>query len=153
MYLASTITVMDAARLHKLARVLRELAIDVTSDLSEGRATPTEVTIGMDIFEHDATTVGEIAKRTGVAQSQVSTTVAAMRDYGLLSVESDPGDRRRGRITLDPAARRQLAGNRGRRPVSDAIRQHLLAHARAATAAEVRAVVQLLDALADRLLP
>lgn len=144
---------MDAACLHKLARVLRELAIDVTSDMPEGRASVTEVTIGMDLFEHEHTTVGEIAQRTGVAQSQVSTTVAAMRGYGMLTIETDPTDRRRRRISLDPEARRQLAGNRGRRPVTDAIREYLV-HRKGGmpSADETQTIEQLLDALADHLL-
>lgn len=143
---------MDAARLHKLARVLRELATDLTSEASEGRASATEVTIGMDIFEHDQTTIGEIAKRTGVAQSQVSTTVAAMLDYGLVTIETDPMDRRRRRITLDPKARRQLASSRGRRPISDAIRDYLVrGNGGTHSDAEVQAIEQLLDALAGHL--
>lgn len=143
---------MNAARLHRLARVLRELATDLTSETSEGRASATEVTIGMDIFEHDQTTIGEITKRTGVAQSQVSTTVAAMRDHGLLTIEADPMDRRRGRITLDPEAREQLASSRGRRPVGDAVRDYLVrGSGRTDSDAQVQAIEQLLDALADQL--
>ncbi|MFE9929355.1 MarR family winged helix-turn-helix transcriptional regulator [Streptomyces sp. NPDC005533] len=52
---------------------------------------------------HPATTVGEIAGRTGLPQSQVSTAVARLERAGAVDTEPDPADRRRRLIR--PAAK------------------------------------------------
>ncbi|MFG2987853.1 MarR family transcriptional regulator [Streptomyces sp. NPDC048257] len=48
-----------------------------------------------DVVSHPGTTVGEIAARTGLPQSQVSTAVARLEQAGSVDAESDPADRRR----------------------------------------------------------
>ncbi|WP_245667943.1 MarR family transcriptional regulator [Actinomadura macra] len=48
-----------------------------------------------DIVAHPDSAVGEIAERTGLPQSQVSTAVARLREAGSVVTAPDPGDRRR----------------------------------------------------------
>lgn len=52
-----------------------------------------------DIAEHPATAVGEIAARTGLPQSQVSTAIARLKESGAVETTPDPTDRRRALVT------------------------------------------------------
>ncbi|MFC7649112.1 MarR family transcriptional regulator [Streptosporangium lutulentum] len=47
-----------------------------------------------DLREHPDSSVGEIAKRTGLPQSAVSAAVARLREAGSVVTMTDPGDRR-----------------------------------------------------------
>ncbi|MER7585741.1 helix-turn-helix domain-containing protein [Kitasatospora sp. NPDC097691] len=60
-----------------------------------------------DVLAHPGTTIGEIATRTGLPQSQVSTAVARLAEAGSVDTEPDPADRRRRlvRATTRPSAR------------------------------------------------
>jgi MarR family len=49
----------------------------------------------MDTFAFPDSSVGEIATRTGLPQSYVSTVVARLRDLDVLETRPDPDDRRR----------------------------------------------------------
>jgi DNA-binding MarR family transcriptional regulator len=112
---------VDAHGLHRLARVLREIAIDAASD--EGEQTSlSEVAVVEDVAAHPGTSIGEISKRTGYAQSLVSRHVAELRDAGVLSTAADPRDRRRQQVTLDPRARSGFLAERGSRPLHDVLR-------------------------------
>ncbi|MFD0273487.1 MarR family transcriptional regulator [Kitasatospora sp. NPDC127111] len=64
------------------------------------------VTLG-DVLAHPGATVGEIATRTGLPQSQVSTAVARLVEAGSVETEPDPADRRRRlvRPAASPSAR------------------------------------------------
>lgn len=56
-----------------------------------------------DVREHPGSSVGEIAERTGLPQSAVSTAVARLRETGSVVTTPDPADRRR--VLIEPAAR------------------------------------------------
>ncbi|MFJ6482455.1 MULTISPECIES: MarR family transcriptional regulator [unclassified Streptomyces] len=60
-----------------------------------------------DVVSHPGTTVGQIAARTGLPQSQVSTAVARLEEAGSVDTEPDPADRRRRLIrpAAEPSAR------------------------------------------------
>src|SRR6476661_8473254 len=51
--------------------------------------------VASDIAAHPDTAVGEIAARTGLPQSQVSTAVARLKEAGAVVTQNDPADRRR----------------------------------------------------------
>lgn len=108
---------MNAARLHWLARHLREVAADATADAGDGRISASALAIIEDVANHPATSVGEVAGRTRLAQSLVSRTVAAMREAGVFVTTPDHADRRRLLISIDPATRLQLFRDRGARPI------------------------------------
>ncbi|MET7551825.1 MarR family winged helix-turn-helix transcriptional regulator [Streptomyces sp. NPDC005479] len=74
-------------------------------DLQQGSTRSVGVVLG-DLVTHPGTTVGEIAARTGLPQSQVSTAVARLEHAGSVDTEPDPADRRRRLIrpTVKPSA-------------------------------------------------
>lgn len=55
-----------------------------------------------DIVAHPDSAIGEIARRTGLPQSQVSTAVARLKETGSIETTQDPTDRRR--LLVRPAA-------------------------------------------------
>lgn len=89
--------------------------------------------------------VGEIAARTGLAQSLVSRTVAKLHDAGVVVTERDPGDGRRVLISIAPDVRTGLFRSRARRPVGPALRSRYPD----SSEAEIARVVALLQELAD----
>jgi DNA-binding MarR family transcriptional regulator len=138
---------VNAGELHRLARVLRQAATAATANPGEGAVSAGDLAIVEDVAHHRATSIGEIAQRTGLAQSLVSTTVARLRDGGMVDVETDPADRRRVRISVSASARKLFAA-RATRPVDVAIRQAVPG----ATDAERARVQELLGELARILL-
>jgi DNA-binding MarR family transcriptional regulator len=143
---------MEAGQVHKLARVLRDLALDATSDPTERRPNAAEALVAADLFEHAPTTVGEIAARTGVVQSQGSTVVAALDDAGVLTRERDPRDARRSLLVIPPAARKTFGTDRGRRSIDDTIRAYLADRRQPSSPTEVQDIVGILSQLGQRLL-
>ena len=141
---------VDAGRLHKLARVLREVALDATSDPADGRPSAAEALVAMDIFEHSPTTVSEIVARTGVAQSQVSMIAAGLHDGGVVARKRDPSDGRRMLLTVPARARTSFGTNRGRRGITHALGAYLAGHGQSCGPGELAGVVRLLDELATR---
>lgn len=142
---------MEAGELHKLARALRDLALDVTSDTADDRPNAAETLVATDIFEHSPTTVSEIVARTGVAQSQVSTIVAALHDAGVTTREPDPRDRRRTLLVVPAKAREAFGTDRGRRNIQNTLRTYLNDHQLPSDPDELDQVIQLLDQLSARL--
>lgn len=142
---------MEAGELHKLARALRELALDATSDTAEGRPNAAETLVATDIFEHSPTTVGEIVARTGVAQSQVSAIVAALHDAGVTTREPDPRDRRRTLLLVPAKARKAFGTDRGRRRIHEALATYLTNHQLPSNPDDLDQIIQLLDELSARL--
>ncbi|MYS81323.1 MarR family transcriptional regulator [Streptomyces sp. SID5474] len=55
-----------------------------------------------DIVAHPDSAIGEIARRTGLPQSQVSAAVARLKESGSIETTQDPTDRRR--LLVRPAA-------------------------------------------------
>jgi DNA-binding MarR family transcriptional regulator len=55
--------------------------------------------VASDIAEHPETAVGEIAARTGLPQSQVSTAIARLKEAGTVITTTDPADRRRALVS------------------------------------------------------
>lgn len=115
--------VVSVGELFRLARVLREVALDAARDPGEEPATEGLVVVADDLAHHDATTVGEVAGRTGIAQSLVSNVVAQLRDAGVVTTVVDERDRRRTRIHLAASVREGLLAERGQRDVEVALRQ------------------------------
>lgn len=138
---------MDAGQLHKLARVLREIALDATADEGEAPVSAGDVAIAEDIAHHERTSVGEIASRTGLAQSLVSRTVAKMDGAGIVVSEHDPADGRRRLISIAPTVRTGLFRSRARRSVEPSLR----ARYSQAPDLKVARVLALLQELADLL--
>ena len=62
-----------------------------------------------DVFANPDTSVSAITARTGLPQSYVSESVAALRDRGILDTAPDPQDRRRTLASVTPTHRRRVA--------------------------------------------
>jgi DNA-binding MarR family transcriptional regulator len=139
---------VDAGQLHKVARLLREVALDATADPGETPVSAGDVAIAEDIAHHEKASVGEIAARTGLAQSLVSRTVAKLHDARVVVTERDPDDGRRVLISIAPGVRTGLFRSRARRPVEPTM------HSRYPdfSEAEIAHVVALLNELADILI-
>jgi DNA-binding MarR family transcriptional regulator len=108
---------MNAAQLHKLARQLREVALEASSNGDEERVSAGELAIVEDVALHPKTSIGGISRRTRLAQSLVSRTVSAMRDADVFTTEPDPGDRRKLLVDIDSETRLHLFRDRGSRPI------------------------------------
>lgn len=142
---------MNGSQLHRLARRLREVALAVTSERDEERVSAGELAIVEDVAAHPQAAVGEIAARTGLAQSLVSRTVATMREVGIFVTTPDAADRRRSLISIPPE---QIAGfrNRAARPIAPEL-ERALANRTPAEHARAEALLDELAALFDDRVP
>lgn len=116
---------VTVGELFRLSRLLREVAVAAATDPAETPPSPGLVAITDDIAHHEGTTVGEIAARTGLAQSLVSKVVAQLRDGGVVEIVVDDRDRRRNRIWVTHSARAEIFAKRGSRTVAEALRHRL----------------------------
>jgi DNA-binding MarR family transcriptional regulator len=136
---------VNAGQLHRLARVLREVA---TADPGESTVSAGDLAITEDVAHHEGTSIGQSAQQTGLAQSLVSKTVAAIWDEGFLTTTPDPSNGRRILVSVDPAIRADVLNSRAARPIDAALSQ-----VRPGTsAAEIQRIDELLDGLTTRLL-
>ncbi|MGW8567403.1 MarR family transcriptional regulator [Isoptericola sp. NPDC055881] len=104
---------MNGVDLFLLGRALMKIGQDALPEPpggEAGHAGSARVTliVAADVAEHASTTVGEIASRTGLPQSQVSTAVARLKVAGAVRTASDPADRRRTRVVREPGASARL---------------------------------------------
>lgn len=75
-----------------------------------------------DVHRNPSSAIGDIAERTGLAQSLVSKTVAKMRERGLFTTHQDPRDGRRTLVSVaDGVSVEDYAPDRAR-AVDDGIR-------------------------------
>ncbi|MBP0455568.1 MarR family transcriptional regulator [Kitasatospora sp. RG8] len=89
---------MNGVELLLLGRTLARIGEDaIPVGAGDGRkgGVRSVVIVMSDVYEHPDSAVGEIAARTGLPQSQVSTAVARLREAGSVVTEADPRDRRR----------------------------------------------------------
>lgn len=82
--------------LYQLGRRLAEIALEDMGADAPGLA-PGEFLVLQDLFLNGRSAVGDIAKRTGLAQSRVSTSVRALAGRSWVTTAADPAD---GRKTL-----------------------------------------------------
>lgn len=96
---------MNLAELYYVGKVLQECA---TSGMRTGREhaslTTAESVVVETLHASGPSAIGLIAQRTGYAQSRVSTVVSALHARGLLTLQTDPGDRRRTIVALSDLA-------------------------------------------------
>lgn len=114
---------MNAGQLHRLARVLREIAQAATANEGEKPVAASTVAIVEDVTDHPHSPITEIARRTGLAQSLVSRTVDRLHAAGILTAGHDPADGRRTLVSVTPEARHRDFAQRAERPISDTICQ------------------------------
>jgi DNA-binding MarR family transcriptional regulator len=102
---------MEMTDLYQLGRRLAEIAL---ADMGAGELdlTPGEFLVLQDLFLHGRSAVGDIAARTGLAQSRVSTGVRAFTERGWAITSADPADGRKTLVDLTEQIR--AAGTRRR---------------------------------------
>ncbi len=114
---------MKAVELHRLARVLREMAVTATANPGEQPVAASTLAIVEDVAAHPGTSISQIVDRTGLAQSLVSGTTARLTKAGALVLEQDPNDRRRTLVSMNEKRRAEDFAERGARGIGDAIRR------------------------------
>jgi MarR family 2-MHQ and catechol resistance regulon transcriptional repressor len=139
---------VNAADLHRLARVLREIALTVTAIPGEESVSAGTMAIVEDVYRNASSAIGDIAERTGLAQSLVSKTVARLRERGLFTVGQDPRDGRRTLVSVTPGASVDVLLPQNSRVVDDGIR----AMFPDMTPAQVNRILLGLNVLADEVL-
>jgi DNA-binding MarR family transcriptional regulator len=92
---------MNAVGLFLLGRKLMQLAEDA---LPQGRVATSVRLVLMDVAIHPGSSISAITERTGFPQSHVSTSVAKLRELGVLETEVDAADHRRTLVRATPAA-------------------------------------------------
>jgi DNA-binding MarR family transcriptional regulator len=141
---------VNAGQLHRLARVLREIALAATANEGERPVAASTVAIVEDVTGHPQSPITEIARRTGLAQSLVSRTVERLQTLGVLTVGHDPADARRTLVSVDPQTRHLDFAERAERPIGDAIRQ-VMAGVSGEQQRRIEAALEILgDELLDR---
>lgn len=139
---------MRASDLHRLARLLREIALAASGNVGEDRVTPGQLAIIEDVAEHPGSTIGEVAERTHLAQSLVSRVAAAMREAGIFLAGDDARDRRKTILQIEAGAWAQLR-SRGQNPIEDALTAalpHLSTAERTALEAHLSTALRQIDA-------
>lgn len=90
--------------LYQLGRRLAEIALeDMGADGPD--IAPGEFLVLQDLFLNGRSPVGDIAKRTGLAQSRVSTSVRALAGRKWVATTADPSDGRKTLVDLTEAIR------------------------------------------------
>lgn len=108
-------------QLFLLGRRLMQIAEEV---LPQGKVTTSLRLVVIDVAYHPDSSISEITERTKFPQSLVSTTVAKLRDLGVVKTAPDPADHRR---TLVRATARlmQRGEQRGGSPIEGVLATQL----------------------------
>jgi MarR family 2-MHQ and catechol resistance regulon transcriptional repressor len=103
---------MEMTDLYQLGRRLAEIAL---ADMGAGELdlTPGEFLVLQDLFLHGRSPIRDIAARTGLAQSRVSTSVRAFTEWGWAVTSADPADGRKTLADLTQEVRAAGARRRG----------------------------------------
>jgi DNA-binding MarR family transcriptional regulator len=138
---------MDGLMVYRLGRLLTHVGEASLRGAGEGRIQAALALILMDVVEHPDSPIGDIATRTGFPQGHVSTTVARLRERGVVATTSDPADRRRTLVSVTVEFWERLA-TRQDAPIDAALTEI----AGVTDPDQADEVVAALEVLADRLL-
>lgn len=142
---------MNGVELFLLGRTLMKIAEEAMPTEGPGEystSVRSVMIVASDIFENPGSSVGQVATRTGLPQSQVSACVARLREAGSIETEPDPKDRRRVLIRQAGKVSDRVAVIR-----STPINPALAAALGTDDPRQVEEVVAALEALAQRLSP
>ena len=100
---------MDAQELFVLGRRLMKIG-ELAMRGDPAPPVPAGVRLVMrDVLIHPRSSISEITTRTGLPQSYVSTSVARLRDRGILDTAKDPADARRTVVRVNAKIRRKIS--------------------------------------------
>ena len=85
---------MNGLELYLLGRRLMKLGEEALPPSGLDNMAASVRSVLTDVFSHPGSSVSEIVERTGFPQSHVSSSVARLRDLGVLVTAPDPADRR-----------------------------------------------------------
>lgn len=140
---------MNAIEVYLLGRKLMKIAEAAFPADPDRGALPASVRMVLvDVSEHPQSSISEITARTGFPQSHVSSSVARLREQGVLETWPDPADGRRTLVKLSDEVR---ALRRRSRPAP--IDTALAAELGSSDPRELRPVMEALDVLGERLIP
>ncbi|GHJ23068.1 MarR family winged helix-turn-helix transcriptional regulator [Streptomyces albus] len=114
---------MEMSDLYQLGRRLAEIALDGMGADAPDLA-PGEFLVLQDLFLNGRSSVGDIAKRTGLAQSRVSTSVRSLVGRNWVITAADPADKRKTLVDVtEPirAAGQQRRAGRADKTLTDAL--------------------------------
>ncbi|GAA3511156.1 DNA-binding MarR family transcriptional regulator [Streptosporangium album] len=106
---------MNGVELFLLGRTLMKIGEEALPSEGLGRQSTghrSVLIVVSDIRDHPVSSVGEIAARTGLPQSQVSACVARLREAGSIVTATDPQDRRRLLVRQAPEISERVAAVR-----------------------------------------
>ncbi|WP_146076564.1 MarR family transcriptional regulator [Rathayibacter sp. AY1A7] len=138
---------MRASELHRLARTLREIALEATGNVGANRVNAGQLAVFEDVARHPGASIREVTDRTGLAQSLVSRIIHAAAAAGALSVTTDDRDRRRVQVELSSTTRAAIL-QRADEPLGSALTNftpHLTDQERAALEQHLAAAAELLS--------
>ncbi|MET1071263.1 MAG: helix-turn-helix domain-containing protein [Umezawaea sp.] len=106
---------MNGVELFLLGRTLMRIGENAMPSPPDGTRGSTRVVLIVlsDVLDHPDTSVGAIAERTRLPQSQVSTAVARLTQAGSVETAADPTDRRRRLIRQADTTSDRVAEVRG----------------------------------------
>ena len=140
---------MNGVELFLLGRALMKIgeeAMPAPPDGAKPGSTRLILTVLSDIVGHPDSAIGEIARRTGHPQSQVSTAVARLKEAGTVETAPDPADHRR--MLVRQARRTSARVAKVRRTTIDAALAAALTDA-----SQLSDTLAILETLAARLIP
>ncbi|MFD5422268.1 MarR family transcriptional regulator [Streptomyces sp. NPDC127069] len=104
---------MNAVELFLLGRTLMKIGEGAMPEPRgggrHGGSVRSVLIVASDVAAHADSAVGEIATRTGLPQSQVSTAVARLKEAGAVVTAPDPADRRRMLVRQAPEVSGRVA--------------------------------------------
>lgn len=136
---------VNGVQLFLLGRTLMKLGEQALPEVGDAGSRAVLVVLA-DILDNSDSTVGEIAARTGLAQSAVSMAVVRLRETGSVVARTDPRDRRRTLLRHADRVSDRVAEVRAY-TVDDAIGRALDTD----NTGEIRDVVHALEAVSQRL--
>jgi acetyltransferase/esterase len=111
---------MDANDMVRLGRRLAKIAEDAVRGPDAPPIPAGLRMIVLDVMGRPDSSISQITARTGLPQSYVSSSVARLRDWGVLRTATDPADRRRTLVRIGAELPGQIA-LRGAIPISDVL--------------------------------
>jgi DNA-binding MarR family transcriptional regulator len=112
---------VDAIRLNRLARRLREIALKASQGGAEVPLSVGELAVFEAVARTPDSTISEISRATGLAQSWVSTIVRDLSQQRVVQQTKAAEDRRQTRVRLDPEVHRLSFEDYGARPIDGAV--------------------------------
>jgi DNA-binding MarR family transcriptional regulator len=99
---------MNGLELFLLGRKLAKMGIETIPSSALNEFPPSAQAVLIDVLEYPNSSIGEIAKRTELPQSQVSAAATMLEERCLLETVSDPKDGRRTLVRGAPGVGRKI---------------------------------------------